>query len=117
MKKCIMVCAMLAVFCCGCAAVTRGLPAAERREKMQQVHKGMTRAEVVTLMGKPYKTEMYPSNKEVLFYYTEWQADGYTTDDEFTPIVLENDVVIGWGWSFDFLKDRQQQIKQLRVSN
>ena len=84
---------------------------------MQNLELEMTKEEVVALLGKPYKREVYPPNKEVLFYYTEWQADGYTTDDEFTPIVLEGGKVVGWGWSIDFLKDRQQDIKQLRVSD
>ncbi|MFC1699984.1 DUF3192 domain-containing protein [Candidatus Omnitrophota bacterium] len=114
MKK-IIISTCILFFLTGCAAVTRGIPAAIRRGRMNDLKLKMTQAEVHDLMGKPYKTEAYPPNKEVWFYYTEWQMDGYTTDDEFTPIVFEDGAVVGWGWNFDFLKERgKQSIKQQR---
>ncbi|MCJ7555009.1 MAG: DUF3192 domain-containing protein [Ignavibacteriaceae bacterium] len=38
---------------------------------------------------------------EVWYYYTDMKAyDGAITDDELTPVVFENDKLIGWGQSF-----------------
>ena len=117
MRKAVGLILCMCLFVSGCAYVTRGIPASMRRDKMRDVAVGMTKEEMKELMGKPYKTEVYPPNKEVWFYYTEWQSDGYTTDDEFTPIVFESGKVVGWGWGFDFLKNRQQDIKQHRISD
>jgi hypothetical protein len=53
----------------------------------------------------PYRNETVRSaagtSVEVLYYYTDVKhADGSITDDELTPIVLEEGRVVGWGWSF-----------------
>ncbi len=50
---------------------------------------------------------------EIIFYYTDFKrperasriwtpsAEGLAIqDDELTPIVLEDDTVVGWGWAF-----------------
>lgn len=77
----------------------------------------MAKAEVLATMGtatiptevgiinNPYRAETFRSKAgstiEILFYYTDLKrSDGAITDDELTPIVLENDRLIGWGWSF-----------------
>jgi hypothetical protein len=56
-------------------------------------------------ISNPYRNETVRSasgtSAEVLYYYTDLKhADGAITDDELTPIVLEEDRVVGWGWSF-----------------
>lgn len=58
--------------------------------------------EIVT---NPYKTETFRNQSgmtyEVLFYYTDVKRrDGVVTDDELTPLVLEDGKLIGWGNSF-----------------
>jgi hypothetical protein len=38
---------------------------------------------------------------EILLYYTDiLTVDGAITDDELTPVVIENGVLVGWGWVF-----------------
>ncbi len=38
---------------------------------------------------------------ELIYYYTDKKSDDNAiTDDELTPIVLEDGEVVGWGWSF-----------------
>jgi outer membrane protein assembly factor BamE (lipoprotein component of BamABCDE complex) len=59
----------------------------------------MTTDQVRAAMGKPYKSEFYGS-KQMWFYITEWQSDGETTPDEMTPLVFENDILLGWGSNF-----------------
>ena len=56
-------------------------------------------------MTNPYRSEtpraQDGTSVEILYYYTDQKADdGAITDDELTPIVLENGKVVGWGWSF-----------------
>ena len=76
----------------------------------------MTKQQVLEIMGtetiktqgappsiaNPYKTETFPGNSgqlyEILFYYTDLNnRDGLITEDELTPIVIEDDKLIGWG--------------------
>lgn len=86
------------IFIClvsGCGPM-KGMTAASNRSKMNKIEVGMNRETVEQLMGKPYKRESY-KGQEIWFYITDWQADGYTTMDEMTPFVFENNHLIGWG--------------------
>lgn len=82
----------------GCGAV-KGLEAQANRNQLDRLKVGMTTDQVRLAMGKPYKSEFYGS-KQVWFYITEWQSDGQTTLDEMTPLVFENDILLGWGHNF-----------------
>ena len=68
----------------------KGLEASANRNNLNKLEIDMTKEEV---------RELYKA-KEVWFYITEWQADGYTTADEMTPLVFEDKKLIGWGSSF-----------------
>ena len=90
----------------------------KNRENLNGLSMGMTKQEVLTKMGtltiraddgskvsNPWRTEILKGNDkeyyEVLFYYTDTKkADGAITDDELTPLVLKENKLIGWGWSF-----------------
>jgi Protein of unknown function (DUF3192) len=56
------------------------------------------------VLYNPHRGELYnadDSSWEVFYYYTRVaHNDGMVTEDELTPIVLRDDVLIGWGWSF-----------------
>ncbi len=82
----------------GCGAV-KGLEASANRNQLDKLQVGMTTDQVRQAMGKPYKSEFYGS-KQMWFYITEWQSDGQTTLDEMTPLVFENDILLGWGSNF-----------------
>jgi len=75
----------------------------ERNQKnLAKIRKGMTRKEVLKIMGEPVKGEAYCTDK-VLFYYTRqsWM-DGMIMRDECTPIAFDDfDRVIGWGPDFN----------------
>ena len=83
------------VFIAGCGYM-KGIEASHNRDKLNNLDPGMTSSKVSEVMGKPYKREFYESC-EIWFYITDWQPDGYTTLDEMTPLVFENDKLIGWG--------------------
>ena len=75
----------------------------ERNQKnLAKIRKGMSREEVLKIMGEPIKGEAYCTDK-VLFYYTRqsWM-DGMVMRDECTPIAFDEfDRVIGWGPNFN----------------
>ena len=75
---------------------------AHNRQGVANLNKGMTKQEVTSLLGQPLTDEVY-NEPDVWFYYTECRwSDGAITRDECTPVVFENDRVVGWG--HDFLK-------------
>ena len=66
---------------------------------------GMTKTEVIQVMGEPRKTEAYSmegQNTEFWLYLTEGTiiGDGRMGDKNFTPLAFENGILIGWGRNF-----------------
>ena len=58
------------------------------------------------------KTSTDLGKVKVYFYYTDQKkADGAITDDELTPVVFENDKVVGWGIEFLDRNVTKQEIK------
>ena len=98
MKKTILTLLLLSGLITGCGAV-KGLEARANRNQLDKLNVGMTTNQVRRAMGKPYKSEFLGS-KQVWYYITEWQSDGQTTMDEMTPLVFENEVLLGWGHKF-----------------
>lgn len=125
MKKVIFI--FIMIFMAGCATTASQIRA-KNKENMVKLYRGMTKETVLFVMGKkqlettldekglfkkpagivyinnPFKTEMLEGKGrvfEVLYYYTEKNKnDGEITDDELTPLVLEEGKLIGWGWNF-----------------
>jgi outer membrane protein assembly factor BamE (lipoprotein component of BamABCDE complex) len=94
MKKGIII-LLVSCLLAGCGAV-KGLEASANRNQLDNLKVGMTTDQVRRAMGKPYKSEFY-GTKLMWFYITDWQSDGKTTSDEMTPLVFENDILLGWG--------------------
>ena len=103
---------------------------ARNRGRINQLSVGLMRDEVLAVMGtqsqwvclggpaciilpwiyleqatNPHRTERAEApdgtEVEIFFYQTETRkADGAITDDELTPIVLEDGRLEGWGWVY-----------------
>jgi hypothetical protein len=83
----------------GCAGtpVRRGGEAARNRSNLAKLSPGMTKDEVVNLMGRPAKTEAYEiqgMNLEFWHYRTEYNWQLGTLED--TALVFEDGVLKGW---------------------
>ena len=94
----------------------------ENRAKLFRLKVGQTRQQVLEEMGtepqtfnkgafrsdgvvpNPYDSEthmMGSSEIEVLYYATNVQnTDGVITNDELTPLVLVDGILVGWGWTY-----------------
>ena len=82
-------------------------PLFRRRTNRQQVLETMGTETIVAdrEINNPYRTGTVDNYSEdfveVLFYYTDTKHDDNAiTDDELTTIVLENNILVGWGWTF-----------------
>jgi outer membrane protein assembly factor BamE (lipoprotein component of BamABCDE complex) len=76
-------------------------------QHMAHLKKGMTKHEVVELMGRPLENEVY--NTDNVWYYfieSKW-SDGIISRDECLPIFFEEDKVVGWGQK-EYKKYRQR---------
>ena len=75
---------------------------ARNQKNLSKIRKGMTKKQVLEIMGEPIRGEIYCTDK-VWFYYTRqsWM-DGMVMRDECTPIAFDEfDRVIGWGPDFN----------------
>ncbi|MBN1405150.1 MAG: DUF3192 domain-containing protein [Candidatus Omnitrophica bacterium] len=93
---------------------------AQNKAKITRLTPGMTKDKVLNMMGtkeiivcnswgdtigvvkNPFKTELLKTNNktyEILYYYTDIiHSDADISEDELTPIVFENNKLIGFGW-------------------
>ena len=129
MKKFLIVLMCLGLV--GCARTVSQLTA-PTRENLIRISIGMPKQEVINIMGtktktayyhggldnwayitinNPYRSEILQGKDktlEVIYYVTDVKSyDGAITDDELTPLVFDNGILIGWGWSF--LQDNIQK--------
>lgn len=62
---------------------------------------GVPRTSILDLLGPPDITEAKKngmSTVQVMFYRTDHvKADGVTTQDECTPLLFEDDILVAWG--------------------
>ena len=82
--------------------------------KMSNIRLGMTKQEVLDMMGEPLKDEKF-NKPDIWFYYTNvrW-GDTLTVREESAPVIFSEGRVIGWGNDFyqreyEF-KDWEEQI-------
>jgi len=68
------------------------------REHAKNLRIGMTKDEVLKVMGDPLTHEKY-HRPDVWFYYieTRWWWDFQATRDECLPLVFKDGVLAGWG--------------------
>ena len=70
--------------------------------------------EKAQVISNPYSRDLKKDKEgnaiEILWYYTDLKkVDGAITKDEQTPIILENNAVVGMGWGFyeDYAKRKE----------
>ena len=100
MKHLWLVCFVVLTLCCGCESVNPYRIAEKNINNSKNLRIGMTKAEVLQIMGEPLKNESF--NKPDLWYYyydCNW-LDGLTTEEECFPLVFRDGKLIGWGNRF-----------------
>ena len=71
-------------------------------DNSKRLRVGMTKNEVLEVMGSPLADETF-CKPDCWYYYIEpvW-VDGLTTEEECMPLVFENGLLIGWATIFTF---------------
>ncbi len=86
----------------GCAdgVIRRGRQAAVNYSHLHDLEIGMSKNEVIDLMGRPSKTEVYDiqgRNMECWWFLTEYEKPYSAPNPKYTPLVFEGDTLKGWG--------------------
>lgn len=79
----------------GCAS-----EAAVNMENAKRLRVGMTKAEVIAIMGEPVKENFSSPDRWHYFVDPVW-ADGLTTEEECMPLIFEKGRLAGWGKRYD----------------
>ena len=115
--RCILLMSLLLVISCSGSPARTGWEAEKNRANLLKLNLGMTKEEVLTAMGEPYKTEMYQVGEkptEFWLYMTEGKSvsDHKLSDSNFTPLAFENGILKGWGRNYydNELRIRKQVI-------
>lgn len=99
-----LICVAFISACAGSPVQTRQ-EAEINRKAMFNLNIGMTKDNVLNIMGQPRKSEVYSKNGKSIEFWL-YMTEGVTTDDRrlrdsnFTPIAFENGRVTGWGRNF-----------------
>ena len=97
-KKYTLVCTALLLCLLGCSCAWQK-EIRQNRMNLAKIRKGMTRKQVLQIMGKPETNKRFSPDDKVWFYYTKqvWM-DGMVTRDECTPIRFDDaGRVLSWG--------------------
>ena len=83
----------------GCA-LNPWYTASRNIDNSKRLRVGMTKNEVLEVMGEPLADEIF-CTPDCWYYYIEpvW-VDGLTTEEECMPLVFEDGKLVGWGRGF-----------------
>ncbi len=94
---------LFAVFFAAGLLLISGCQIQERQrnlENSKSLRVGMTKDQVLAVMGEPLTDEIYTTGN-VWFYYidTKWY-DGLAAEEECMPLIFRNGNLVGWGNDF-----------------
>lgn len=98
--------AALLLLLAGCAS-----EAAVNMENAKRLRVGMTKEQVIAIMGEPVKESFSTPDRWHYFVEPVW-ADGLTTEEECIPLIFEKGRLAGWGKRYDLkYRSAREQIK------
>ena len=71
-------------------------------ENAKRLRVGMTKAEVIAVMGEPVKESFATPDRWYYFVKPVW-ADGLTTEEECLPLIFDKGRLAGWGKRYDLM--------------
>jgi hypothetical protein len=113
--------AMIAIVAVGCSSIEINMRVDKNNANMANLSIGMTKAQVIEVMGPAGKTEGYATKSggfmEFLFYRSavhHGYEDGPIGDKHWTPVCLIDGKLKGWGRNFydDTIKIRKEVIQK-----
>lgn len=114
MQRCknLLVLAGLCLILAGCTTLEKVNTV---RKNLEKIEIGMSRGEVITIIGSPYDKEVIVledgTSIEFLKYVTSYDSAGPVLLSDTSPICLEEDIVIGIGRKF--YKNKSKNLKTI----
>lgn len=103
----------LALTLCSCGYFSQY----SNRDNSMNLRLGMTKDEVLKVMGEPLRNQHY-HQPDIWFYYyeTRWAWDFQMTRDECLPVVFKDGTLVGWGKDYYYrvveVTGRTGQVKE-----
>ena len=70
----------------------------QNRAHLKLLHKGMSKEQVLSIMGEPLKNEVYNSDNTWYYFVESKWSDGMITRDECAPLFFDDEgKLAGWG--------------------
>lgn len=107
-------CLMLAVGLPGCSEASRQVESMKLKRAAEALRVGMSREELVALLGQPAKREDYGSTH---FYMYETNHLSFSETGRFTPVAVVQGRVAGWGRDLYDATVEQQKRWGSKVAN
>ena len=109
---------VLALLINGCASNSMMPWGIEKaRNNLMKLEIGMSKQEVIEIMGMPYNREAYSTPDgplDFLIYLTKYTYSGSIPDSDTTPVCLLNGKVTGWGRNF---YENQKQKYEIEIKH
>lgn len=102
--------AAIVILCGGGCGIARTMSISQSRANLAKLEIGMTKDQVIAVMGEPRSREAYP-NVEFLMYQTELEDVYQRTDERITPVAFVNGRVVGWGRNYYEEKAKTSRIE------
>lgn len=107
----------IAFFAVGCESINPYKIAEKNVNNAKQLRIGMTKAEVLSIMGEPVKDEAF-NRPDIWYYYYDcnW-LDGFITEEECFPLVFNDGKLVGWGNRFlaNWRLEKKDQIPDVEL--
>jgi Na+/H+ antiporter NhaB len=92
----------------GCAGspIRTQVESGKNRSNLLRLNVGMSKSEVLTIMGEPYKTEVYKASDERAIEFWLFLTEATTPDNlgvgdrNLTPLAFEKGKLEGWGRNY-----------------
>ncbi len=107
------------LFGCSGSPMKTGAQSERHRINMMDIKRGMSREQVFSIMGRPYRKEFLMienQNYEVWFYMTKGTTLGQykLVRENLTPVIFKDGSLEGWGYHYyDYLLDIDNKRKKL----
>ena len=110
MRK-MLACLLIILFCSGSATLQIDSAISKYRTEASKIKIGDSKEKALSILEPTQKQlsvncskspEAYMDGEdliEIYYFRSGRQPDGLTTDDEFTPYVFKNNILVGIGWS------------------
>ena len=100
----VVVVSLLMFFLQGCSWDTN-------RKNLNNLEVGMSKTQVLEIMGNPYRREAEGQYEWLLYQTEEYDYAWQSESDYLTPLLIKDDILVGWGKNLWTTKEQKYDVK------